>query len=497
MLEVFPSRDSSPFQIIQRILLLLVLLANRSAAQSSPVMRDFQIEDRGSVSLAATADNLLNGYTRIQVTSGSTLPAGMAILRSHQSGALLSQASIPAMPVLMSGRVYAEVTSSVSTGIAIVNLNSQPVTINFYFTDTAGSSTRQGATVVGANSKIVGWLNESPFNGGSIIQGTFTFTSSSFVSAIAFHRRINHLNEFLMTSFPVIDLSAPPTGTQTVPHFAFSANWSTNLIFVNPTDAAISGTIQAFAPTGETASAVYPGTYAIPARSSLMMGLYVVPQVGQSIPTGSLRIIPTSAGPPSVIALFAYGVQAGLFRPFQLWTYVAVPVTAPSTSSRLFVESVGSPSELPTQTGIAIANPNMASANIALELFSADGTSTGLRDNIALPANGQTALFINQIPGLSSVGPAFRGVLRVTSSFPVSLMGLLGTYNERATFIATPTFPIAEAEIQKSSELSFPHFLAGSGYETEFVLFSSKAPSSGTVYFYDQNGDAPSLTFNP
>jgi hypothetical protein len=51
-----------------------------------------------------------------------------------------------------------------------------------------------------------------------------------------------------MTTLPVIDLSAPPAGTQTLAHFAFISGWSTQLIIVNPTDAPIGGAIQAFPP---------------------------------------------------------------------------------------------------------------------------------------------------------------------------------------------------------------------------------------------------------
>ena len=123
-----------------------------------------------------------------------------------------------------------------------------------------------------------------------------------------------------------------------------------------------------------------------------------------------------------------------------------------ATTIRLFVENFGSfASTGATQTGIAIANPNTTTVDVALELFGGDGISTGLKDTISLPANGQRALFINQIPSLSPVSSPFRGVLRLTSVSPISVTGLLGTYNERSEFIIAPTFPIAETELPTKS----------------------------------------------
>ena len=85
----------------------------------------------------------------------------------------------------------------------------------------------------------------------------------------------------------------------------------------------------------------------------------------------------------------------------------------------------------------------------------------------------------------------------MTSVSPISVTGLLTTYNERSEFIIAPTFPVAETEVPTSIELLWPYFLSDLGYETEFVVFSRLGPSSGTVYLYDQNGNIPSLTINP
>src|SRR5438552_2596172 len=113
---------------------------------------------------------------------------------------------------------------------------------------------------------------------------------------------------------------------------------------------------------------------------------------------------------------------------------------------------------------------------------------------LALPANGQIAVFLNQIPGFSRLPPSFQGVLRISSASMVAVNALRAHYNERGDFLISPTLPISEAELPNSPELLFPHFAIGGGCEMQFVLFSGRAAaSSGTIYFFDQNGTPLSL----
>src|SRR6185436_7091532 len=79
------------------------------------------------------------GYAAIQPNAAGTGLSGVAIFGYRQSNVLVSEAAVPASPLMSSGRFYAEVSSVVNTGVAIANPNTQPVTINFYFTNTTGT----------------------------------------------------------------------------------------------------------------------------------------------------------------------------------------------------------------------------------------------------------------------------------------------------------------------------------------------------------------------
>jgi hypothetical protein len=138
------------------------------------------------------------------------------------------------------------------------------------------------------------------------------------------------------------------------------------------------------------------------------------------------------------------------------------------------------------RSGIAIANPGAAAVDVTLEL-------SGITATLTLPANGQTALFLDEIPAFATLTFPFRGVLRIASPTPLVVAGLRGRTNEREEFLITTTTPVDESAPVGASELFFPHFAEGGSYSMQFILFGRSA--SGTVYFFDQAGNPVSLLF--
>jgi hypothetical protein len=144
-------------------------------------------------------------------------------------------------------------------------------------------------------------------------------------------------------------------------------------------------------------------------------------------------------------------------------------------------------------TGLAVANPSSAPAVIAAELFNPDGVSTGLRGSLRVPASGQVALFVNQIPGLENMPAAFAGTIAITSDRAVSVLGIRGRYNEASNFLMT-TLPAISDGSAVISERIFPHLADGQGFTTQFILMDSgTGRSSGTIRFFNQQGQPLAL----
>jgi hypothetical protein len=168
-----------------------------------------------------------------------------------------------------------------------------------------------------------------------------------------------------------------------------------------------------------------------------------------------------------------------------------VPAVSIGSIFRMYVEASGEEGSI--LTGIAVANPSASPAPLTFELTDLSGARVGGVGSSVVPARGQIALFLNQVPGFESLPSPFRGVLRISTrstSTKVSVIGLRGRYNERHDFLITTTPPSNEAAASSVAEMIFPHFVRGGGYTTQFVLFSGFAgqSSSGVLRFFSQAG---------
>ena len=317
----------------------------------------FSVPNLGGVSHKSfgSGGNLVTGYGRIQPGTGSTTPSGVAIFGFRQGGVLASEAGVPDSPLISSGRTYAEVSSGgiVNTGLAFVNPNSATSRVFFDLRDRNGNIVRSGFKDFAPGEHSATFLDQDPYLSGLDFQGTFSFTSTLPVSAIALRGFYNERtpSDFLMSTLEVMDLSlGARNGTQVIPHFAAGGGFTTQILLVNPTALAQTGTIE-FRDGGGALTVVNidgaPASGANYAVAPNGVRKFLITATSASLAQGSVRVVPAGGGPsPTPFVLFSYK-PAGITM-----SEASVPVTMGS-AFRMFVEL--SPTAL-INSGIAIAN---------------------------------------------------------------------------------------------------------------------------------------------
>jgi spore coat protein H len=435
----------------------------------------YGIKDRGgfSISKADPSVPLESGYAVVLGDPPVSNPQGLAIFSLRQNGVVVSEATVPASTAIQRGIVYAEINGPVRTGIAISNPSDLPATVSFFFTDTDGKMSEQGSTILAARGQITRFLDQAPFNSGAFTRGTFTFESSSPVFAIALRGLTNERSQFIISTLPVIDLSAPSMGS-IIPHFAEGGGWTTQTILVNPTTQIIRGAVE-FTPNGSNIGSAF---YTIPPRSS-----YVIrySNTSDTIRSGSVRVLPGSDPAPSAFVVFSFrrnGVTV---------SEASVEAVQPAAALRTWAVRTQT-----IQSGIAIANPSSTSVTANLELFSLSGTSTGIYGTVTIPGRGQVATFLDQVPGFERMTAPFEGILRIStaSSSGVAVAGLRGRSNELRDFLIATVPSIDESLPASRTDLVFPYFVQGGGYTTQFILFSGarETAPTGVIRLSDQAG---------
>src|SRR5438552_7319874 len=253
----------------------------------------FTTADRGGASISTDGSGAqAAGYSRIVPDSGMTAPTGVAIFGFRNNNVLVSETGVPATPLVTAGRIYAEVAGPLDTGIAIAHPNDSPAVINFTFTDALRSVAGSNSIPVAANQQIARFLDEPVFKAfvGSTFQGTFSFTSSVPVGVVALRGLTNERSQFLMSTLPVIDPTAmPASGTVILPHYADGGGWTTQIFLLNPTDAALSGTVQFPINVTIAGRSATSFQYQIAARGSQKL---VTSGAGATTASGAVRVVP-------------------------------------------------------------------------------------------------------------------------------------------------------------------------------------------------------------
>jgi hypothetical protein len=411
---------------------------------------------------------------RITLDPGSVTPAAFALYTLRQNGVWISQTSVSAGHAIRSGRLSATAAPSVSSGIAIANPNVSAADITFYFTDPSGQNFGQGAFALAGGAQIARFLIEEPFNGPAQTDATFTFVSSLPVSAVAIRGYVNERSEFLMSTLPVADLSRQSSAPLIIPQLAVGGGWTTKLVLVNPTDQAISGTVQVLQAN------LAGSTYAIAPRASQRVSF-----VGtNTTTTGSLQIVPGAGPAPSAFCILSF-VRDGVHV-----SETSILDVPPAPTFHMYVERTGS-----IRTGLAVTNPSALPVDLNLELANVQGAPlrTFSTPTLHVGPMGHASLFLDEISAITPMSGSY--FLRISSSNgpAVSITGLLGRYNERGDFLIANTPAIPESTIPDTEPLYIPHVVSGGGYATQLVIFAAGSRSTGTEVgvrtdYFNQSG---------
>jgi hypothetical protein len=468
----------------------------RNVCGSTASDRSFTVNNGGGISLQTSGSdsNLSIGYVRIQPSGTNITPTGLAIFSQRQGQTLISEATVPAATLIRSGLFYVDVNGPVNTGVAIANPNNQDATVAYSFFDaTRGRLTEFGSLTVPANGQLARFMNELPYALQTPAQGTLAFTSDVPVGVIALRGRTNERGDFLITTTPVLDAATSlSTDPSYLAHYAAGGGWRTEVILINPSTRAVNGTME-FRNTAGNAVSLRAGTESGTSFPySLLEGgsqKFTLNSPTADLITGSIRLAPAGGmTAPVAVAVFSYTrnnvvvSEAGL-------------TSVRATAFRTYVEFAGTPGAIGSVLpGLALASTTGQSAAVELELTRFDGTSTGLKTSVAIPATGQVAKFLNELfPTLT--GP-FQGMLRATSSSTFTMIGLRARYNERGDFLITTVPPVDETQPATSTESIFPHFADSGGYTTQFILYGAGGqPSAGSLRSVTPGGQLLNLQF--
>lgn len=416
------------------------------------------------------------------IAGTSTQPVALSNYGFVQNGVLVTEVGVAASSPVMSARMFVDFADGINSGVAIVNPNDTPLTINLDLKNQPGGSNSLSSLTVGPRGHLARFVNEMGLNLPNPFMGTLTFTSSSPFAAVNLRTATNGHGEQVLTALPVSDLNQlPPGNTLIFSQIVDGGGAPTEILLFNPSSSTPgTGSISFFDDNGNPLSLDFgPGfgvqnsiSYSMPPNGMAKFATTGAGalRVGYAVVARSGGLLPVGSGIFSIVSAFGLASQAG------------VPNARPTTYARLFVEVASSP--LSRNTGIAVVNRNGVTAFVNLTLNGLDGTiRTG---QIVLAPNAHKAQFISELfPGLPS---GFQGVLSMSSNVAIAALTLRLTTNQRGEGIYS-TLPAADLNNPPTGPQYLSQIVNGGGYQTELLLLNTSG-MQGTIHinFIDDNG---------
>jgi hypothetical protein len=218
-----------------------------SFAYSIPPHGSFVFETAGSAAEARV------GWALLTPDPGTGSPVGAALFQLGQEGIVVTESGVPAATATTRARVYIDTSGGHDTGLALANPGSAPLTV----TPTAYGA--DGTQVVGSVSAPVVLApkgHTARFVGELVsglpedFTGVLEFTSSEPLVALTLRSLFNARNDFLLTTFPIADLTRPAPAPIVFPQIADGGGITTQFILLSPGGAS-GATIRFFAEDGE------------------------------------------------------------------------------------------------------------------------------------------------------------------------------------------------------------------------------------------------------
>jgi hypothetical protein len=198
----------------------------------------------------------------------------------------------------------------------------------------------------------------------------------------------------------------------------------------------------------------------------------------------------TSAATSGLVLFQTFGLKAGSET-----VQAGILPSELTTNAAMFINSGG---RLSRNLGIGLVNPGAEAANVTLTLRKEDGATLATK-MLSLPAKQQISQYVTEMfADRSDIAGDFAGMLGITSTRPV---GVIGLRFRGINFSTIPVQNLSErnpmpeisAGVGGTGAVLLPQFAAGGGWATEIVIGNTSG-SSMTVRLDLFKSDGTPLT---
>jgi trimeric autotransporter adhesin len=202
---------------------------NSSFPYSIPAGGAFYFQSDG---LPASA---MVGWARIVADAGSMTPIGSGVFGFNPGGVLVSESGVPSAVPTTHARIYADLSGSHNTGLAIANIGSSSgyIVIRAFLLDGASEvGYSQAPLLLAGNSHDAKFANQYINGLPEGFKGVLDISSAIPFAALTTRFLYNERYDSLMTTFPTADANQAAPSPIVFPHIADGGGYATEFIMI-------------------------------------------------------------------------------------------------------------------------------------------------------------------------------------------------------------------------------------------------------------------------
>jgi hypothetical protein len=176
------------------------------------------------------------GWVQLIPDTGTTTPVGSGVFGFNPNDVLVSESGIPAANATTHARVYVDLSGNHNTGLAIVNVSgiSSNITINAYQKDgVTAAGTNKPPIPLPANGYTAGFVDGFVTGLPAGFTGVLDISSLAPFAALTLRSLDNERGDFLMTTFPVVDVNVVAPSPIVFPQVADGGGYVTEIILIS------------------------------------------------------------------------------------------------------------------------------------------------------------------------------------------------------------------------------------------------------------------------
>ena len=225
------------------------------------------------------------GWAEVVPDNGTGTPVGAGIFSRSVGEVLITESGVPSAQPTTRARIYVDMSNGHDSGIVVAAVGGAPLRLDLKARNSDGTELAGGGT---ATLDLAGKGHQAAFPWQWIaglepgFRGVLDISGPAEFAAITLRSLVNSRREYLLTTFPVADLTRDAPAPMVFPQIGAGGGYKSEIILLS-SDSATTAAVSFFGDGGSPLVASFNGAGVVPAKQTGAAGALQMQSAGSSL----------------------------------------------------------------------------------------------------------------------------------------------------------------------------------------------------------------------